>query len=221
MNKQAQKSISCYCCFLLRRTLWLWAYAYYWGFVQCEQQKHQNKYGYNRKCHSNEWYKISQLSIYTLYLFIYYYCYCYDFYFDFIVVLFLYCYCCWFLCLFINSHFSLSVASDIWLGYVYWYLEAVIHIRQKYYPFSTNWLIWQREREFNRKKHSWLYPGFKYDCSYTEKCLYRFDSLLGGHCPLGRELKGLFYTILFWVCVCVFQKSYSYILNYYSNLYHT
>lgn len=41
------------------------------GFVQCEQQKYQNKYGYNQKCHSNT---ICTNDIkYHRYLFIYYY----------------------------------------------------------------------------------------------------------------------------------------------------
>lgn len=118
-----------------------------WGFVQYEQQKHQNKYGYNEKCHSNaantnDITYHSYLSIYLYILWLLIIIVIVSLFFFLLLLLLL-------LRLFINSHFSLSVESDIWLGYTHigiWKSSSFV-FDQKYYPFAMNWWIWPRDRE--------------------------------------------------------------------------
>lgn len=141
------------------------------------------------------------LFIYTIFTCYYYFCCCFDFivvHFSVLLLLFRWCCCCCFLrCLFINSHFSLSVGSDIWLGYnnnIYWYFEIVIHFRQKYYIHSIriDWSDWVSLIEKRSIHGQWSYPGFKYVSFYAEKC-FRFDPLLCGEGWEERKLGYLFY----------------------------
>lgn len=94
------------------------------GFVQCEQQKYQNKYGYNQKCHSNT---ICTNDIkYHRYLFIYYY----HYYFCFGLSLFF---------LLLRTAIVVAVAVylllAIWIGYL---IRIRIGIWKPSFTFDKN-----------------------------------------------------------------------------------
>lgn len=132
----------CCCCCCCCRTLWICLLL---CFVQFEQQKYQNKYGYdNHKYHSNtnmhEWYKISLLSIYTFIIII-------IIFLSVIVAIVLrfhgYCGCCY-----------VYLLLAIWIGYL---IRIRIGIWKPSFTFDKNtiYLIqidWSDSAKFNRKE---------------------------------------------------------------------